>query len=203
MKIHLSSNRTRIFFLCIGIGALGCIVYGYLRFWDPCNELQCIVFPLVKNSTQTEVYEKTDRSYLALYTLPDILVRVEKRSKLSQEDANTLTKITVMRMQGQFETARSPYPGILSDAITCDPKFDIKPVNVSNNNLPILFFTGFVNNRKQYGSCIDEEIQYTGLNSIFYCTKQKSWYRIEALIPKAAEADTASYTQQLQRIACQ
>jgi hypothetical protein len=161
-----------------------------------------LYFFVASEQNGIEVSEKSNKSFLAIYTLPSMYLRVEKRSDISKEDGETLTKVTIMRMQGQFETARSPYPGILSDAITCDKKFDIQPRTITNGSDSQIFFTGYLNNRKQYGSCLDSEIQYTGLNSIVYCEKQKNWYRIEALIPTQSTADTTSVTNQLQSISC-
>lgn len=186
-----------LFGLVFGIG-----IFTYTRLFAACDELQCIAFPLLANTVKREILEKTDVSYIALYTLPDVRVRVEKRKKLSQSDANILTKITVMRMQGQFETARSPYPGMLSDAITCDKKFDINPRTIQNKTQSLVFFTGFLNNRMQYGSCLDSEIRFKGLNAIIYCQSHQSWYRIEALIPIESDADLSSFTNQLQHISC-
>ncbi len=168
-----------------------------------CNEIQCIRLSLLKNPMRTDVTEKTDKSFLALYTYPSYLIRVEKRSGLSSHDAETLSKVTIMRMQGQFETARSPYPGILSDAITCDKKFDINPQTIQHGPEQLTFFTGFLNNRTQYGSCIESEIAYTGLNAIIYCDRQHSWYRLEALVPQTSNQDISALTKEMQNISCQ
>jgi uncharacterized protein YbaR (Trm112 family) len=188
--------------LLIAVMVIFAGLFVYLRMQKKCDEVQCITLQLLDAQNKVEVSEKTNKSFLALYTLPSYLLRVEKRSDISKEDADTLTKVTVMRMQGQFETARSPYPGILSDAITCDKKFDIQPRTITKESQSQIFFTGYLNNRKQYGSCLDSEIQYVGLNSVVYCEKQKNWYRIEALIPTQSTADTTTVTNQLQNISC-
>lgn len=204
MKKHSASPKyAHLFALCLGISIVGSAIFVYTQMKRSCGKLQCITLPLLQQSTVAEVYESTDRSYLALYTLPNMKIRTEQRSGISSSDADILTKVTVMRMQGQFETARSPYPGMLSDAITCDEKFNVKPITTTYNNQEVLFFSGYLNNRLQYGSCIDSEIQFTGLNAVLYCDRQHAWYRIEILIPGGDKSDTQSYTQQLQNITCQ
>ena len=175
----------------------------YLKSHGRCEEMQCIQLPTLSKAIRKDITENTDTSYVALYSLPEYMIRVEKRSGLSAEDAQTLTKVTIMRMQGQFETARSPYPGILSDAITCDQKFDIHPEDITNKKQHMTFFTGYLNDRKQYGSCLDSEIAFTGLNAIFYCPNHKSWYRIEALIPKESNTNISDITHMVQSTSCQ
>lgn len=186
------------------IGALVCIVsvLVYTGLQWRCDALQCVTLPGIDDSTSREVLEKTDTVYRAIYTLPDARIRVEKRNRLSRSDADILTKVSVMRLQGQFETARSPYPGILSDAITCDEKFNIKPVTTTYNNQEVLTFTGYLNDRLQYGACMDEEIRFIGLNAILYCDTHQTWYRIEVLLAQGAQSPP-EYTKQLQNIVCQ
>lgn len=198
------TRTTQVIFPVLLIAGIGiwAALFTYVRMQETCEEVQCISIPLLESKTGVEVSEKTKISYLALYTLPSQFIRVERRSDISNEDAETLTKVTVMRMQGQFETARSPYPGILSDAITCDSKFDIHPQSIQNGTQSLMFFTGYLNNRKQYGSCLDSEIQYTGLNVILYCDSHDSWYRIEALIPTKSGEDVTSITNQFKQISC-
>jgi hypothetical protein len=129
-------------------------------------------------------------------------VRIE-RHRTNEKDASTLTQITLMKIQGLFENARSPYPGPLSDEITCDQKFKLVPKTSQNKDLSLTSFSGYLNNRMQYGTCVDNQVTYKAYSALFYCANHSSLYQLELIIPITKIGSDENYFNLLNQISCQ
>jgi hypothetical protein len=149
--------------------------------------MSCISLPDSATWKQKEVYEQTPHTYRALYSRGDTLIRVEKQNDLNAQDAHTLTEATVMQIEGLLHTAVSPYPGLISDKITCDTKYLPVITTIPTKTTEITSFVGYLNDRLQYGSCIDDQIQYKTYVALFYCQNQSSWYKIEIMTTMSAQ----------------
>jgi len=120
--------------------------------------------------------------YRALMAQGKIQIRTEIYSKVSQKEAENFTQIKKMKMQGLFENARSPYPGMLSNEIECGKKFLPIFKELTINDLKIQYMRGLLNERLQYGSCLDSEIKFIGHTALFYCQNQQKWYQVEMIM---------------------
>lgn len=168
-----------------------------------CNKLQCITTRHLSLTSVNSVYESTRKTYHALYNTPYGLFRIEKQSGLSKKDADNLTTVSVMTAQGLFNNARSPYPGPLSDEITCDKKYAPTPETYQTASATMTLFNGYTNNRLQYGTCIDDQVVYKGYTALFYCRNYRTWYKAEILIPMKDGINDNVYISLLQAIQCE
>ena len=174
---------------------------GYF-FLFRCSTLQCITINHLSLTSINTEYESTRKTYRALFNTPYGLFRIEKQSGISKKDADNLTTVTVMTVQGLFDNARSPYPGPLSDEITCDNKFVPTPEVYQTQQTTMTWFSGYVNNRLQYGTCIDDQIAYKGYTALFYCKNNRTWYKAEILTLIKGEMNDNVYISLLQAIQC-
>ncbi|KKR03068.1 MAG: hypothetical protein UT26_C0010G0011 [Microgenomates group bacterium GW2011_GWC1_39_12] len=175
---------------------LACIL---LVLWiiKQCDGISCISTDQLLLRPHPTVYEHTKNTYRALYMSDFGFFRVEKQTGLSQMEADTLSKTTTMQLEGLFNVARSPYPGPLSDKITCDPLYQ---PNVSTYNTPLTTMTiikSYVNDQLQYGTCIENQIAYVAHIALIFCKNRSSWYKAELFIPKTKNEDAIYITNQL------
>ncbi|MDO8551808.1 MAG: hypothetical protein Q7S03_03980 [bacterium] len=147
-----------------------------------------------------EVYEDDQNVYRALYNKDDNIIRVEVRSNLSSEEAKSLTRSQVTKINALFANAISPYPGAISDEIVCPEEF--KPVyKTSNiNGLEVTSLTGFLNNRLVFGACSQDQAAYKDVLSLFYCKKPKSFFTFELIKPNNQNAK--DFLQTLSSLRC-
>jgi len=180
------------------------ILFGFCVYFFlfRCTKLQCISTDHLSLTSINSVYESSRTTYRALYNTPYGLFRVEKQSDLSKKDADNLITVAVMTAQGLFNNARSPYPGPLSDEITCDNKFAPKPTISKTASTTMTWFSGYLNNRMQYGTCIDDQVVYKGYTGLFYCQNHRTWYKTEILIPMKEEINDNVYISLLTQIQC-
>jgi hypothetical protein len=197
---HMAKIKTISVIGLIAITVL--LIYWVMNVFS-CRSYSCISLSFSKSWNEKEVYENTGKAYRALLTSSEGLVRIEKYAKLGLSDAQNLTNIRLMRMEGLFENARSPYPGPLSDEISCDTKY--KPVSetFSVNTTDVTYINGYLNNRMQYGTCIDNQVVYQGYNALFYCKNHLSWYQIELIIPSDKTQPEEYYKNLFRSITCQ
>jgi len=167
-----------------------------------CKKYTCLSLSLLNKAKEKEIYENSSKSFRGLYETPEGLLRVES-AKLSPKEAENMIKIRLMKMEGLFENARSPYPGPLSDEISCDNKYKPSPKIIDTNTTKITYVSGYLNNRLQYGTCIDDQITHKGFTALFYCQNHQSWYQFEILVPIEKAQKDEYYFKLFQSIVCQ
>ncbi len=186
-------------FLLLSVG----IIVWRTRF--TCSTYECLLFP-DKNLWKIQtVYEKDSKVFRGLLKHPDYLVRIERVSLLPQQQkADDLTKIRLMQIQGLFDTARSPYPGIITDRIVCDDTYKPNPkILTTTSGIGITYFSAFLNNRLQYGICTDDQIAYKTYTALFSCQQTNDWYSVEIIVPKEKAATDSAYIGLFRQIGCQ
>lgn len=172
------------------------------RLKKHCNKVSCITFPLINKLQPIDVFQQTSTTYKGQYLTSEGIVRIQK-NVVDSNNAELLTKSTMIQMESQFENARSPYPDQVSDIITCDKKFKPTPtVFQTKHGLSVTLFSGYLNNRMQYGTCLENEVSYKGFNSLLYCKSHSSWYRIEILIPVNSLQSDEHYINMLESVQC-
>ncbi len=161
-----------VFFLIIIILSVIYAVYNKRR----CEKLGCLSSAYLDGYKLAETYRDEKDKFSALYRKNDDLLRAEIVSGLSQNEAEKIIDSKIIGIKAQFENSRSPYPGEISDEITCDDRF--KPVFRDG------YVIAFLNNRLAYGNCIEEENVYKSLMTWKYCENQNKLYLLEFIYHK-------------------
>jgi len=181
------------------------IVIGslFLILGNPCNGYSCLDFKNKESFKETEQIENTQASYRGLLTKGDIRIRLEAYSAASQKIAEGFTQTKVMLLQGLFETVRSPYPGVLSNEIVCEERFKPTTKEIIIGGAKATVVTGFLNDRLQYGSCLESQLTFTGKTAMFYCDTQKKWYYFETISKRGENGLDLETTHLIQSLKCQ
>lgn len=166
-----------------------------------CDRLSCIRITGSQTWKESAVYEHTNTSYRALLNGDHLTIRVEKYSPLSAYDAALLTKVDGMKILGLFDDARSPYPGDISDRITCDKSLKPTIAHLQANGADITYYAGWLNNRLQYGTCTDTDLPYIAYNAYFYCPEERADYHLEFITARENKND-GSYLSLIRSIRC-
>lgn len=160
----------------------GAALFYYLNR-QQCAGLECISFTRKEKYSIRTLYEDTDKAYRTLLKSGSITVRVEKYLNTKPIQAQSNNEYKLMQLSSLYEDAKSPYPGALSDRISCDNQY--KPVirAYKSGGMDIRSYSGFLNDRMQYGGCLREQIAYSSRAVIFYCPGHKAWYHLEFINP--------------------
>lgn len=194
------SRWRRIIFLCF-LAAAAYFVVSRVR---GCGDFGCMAFPGQSQWRIQEEHEKSPKTWRGLIDAQDYRARLEIQSNVKVQDALAFTKIRLIKINGLFETIRSPYPGMVSDTISCDDTFKPAPkIILGQHDLPITYFTGFLNNRLQYGSCTEDQIAYKSFVGIFYCKDAHQWLQIELIVERSKIRSENEYMKLFQSITCQ
>ena len=155
----------------------------YLFRNDECLNLDCISFVGRESYQLDEVFVNQDGSFLAEYKNENSTLRLEVVEQNNSE-SNDLIKSRVARIQAQYEESISPYPGEISDSVTCPP--ELKPnfiVYEENDNL-ITAFMVKLNERMVTGQCDDMLTKYDSYNYYFHCRDQGKTFFVETIYEK-------------------
>lgn len=171
----------------------GLMAYMLLQKTISCSIWGCIDFPGKSAYTLTNEYEKTPKVYRALFSNGKEQVRIEAYREVTARQAADYNGYKSMQILGLYETARSPYPGAISDQITCESKF--KPVFRKTDASSPVVFSGSLNARLQYGSCIEDQIVYSSTGLMMYCGNRNTWYYLEFIYPKGSGGPGEALTQ--------
>jgi len=170
------------------IAILGLFSYSVI-FFTKCSKYSCISFDGMDNYRVEEEYESTSKVYRALLRHDELRIRIEAYADISAENANSYDKIKTMNIQSLYETAKSPYPGALSNEIDCGKDYRPQIGNLAINGVPSTYIQGYLNDRFQYGACLKEELVYKSSLVLFHCPLQKKWYQFELIRPLARPVD--------------
>lgn len=190
----------------LSAAALGVLILAWIFLQKTvltCSSYECLLFPDKKFWKIQTVYENDSSAWRGILIQSDYLVRLERYSHIPLSDAADLTKIRIMQIQGLFDSARSPYPGVISDRIVCDDSYKPKPkVLTTTSGVEITYFSAFLNDRLQYGTCSDDAISYKGYTALFSCGQTNDWYSLELIIPAKKVASDSVYTGLFSQIGC-
>lgn len=185
--------------LIIILSAISYTVYTYLQ----CSKLNCLTFQDSNKYTVKEVYEENKYIYRALYQNQNILIRAEIRPNSSKNEVEDTVKVQKIRIAGLFDDAAAPYPGEISDVISCGNEFKPIHTTITNKDMEINLFSGYVNDRLVFGSCVSDQAKYRNNLAMFYCEKQKKYYQVEVIVPNSNYASNPNkYNQIIQSISC-
>lgn len=174
--------------LCI-VAAL-IVLGGYCFFTSTqCLGYSCISFEDKDTYRVEEAYESTPKVYRALLRHDELRIRIEAYADISAENANSYDKIKIMNIQSLYETAKSPYPGALSNEIDCGKDYRPQIGKLAVNGVPSTYIQGYLNDRFQYGTCLKEELEYRSSLVLFHCPSQKKWYQFELITSLADPVD--------------
>ncbi len=177
-------KRKRIYILLGFLIVVAILSGGYFIYANSfCTRIKCLQIKDKNNYFVKDIYEDSKYAFRGLYRNGDVLLKVESIPDYSVSDAKQAVRVELDTIQGAFADAAAPYPGEFSDVITCDPKY--KPVYASKkqNGIELSYFTGYVNNRLVFGSCVQDQAVYHDTLAMFYCPKQKTFYQLEIITP--------------------
>jgi len=191
-----------IVFLTVGI-LIFIIFLGYRYSSSLCRRLSCVSLNSIDTWKEQEVYENTPSVYRSLLADTGYLIRVEKNSNLSENDADDLTLVNVMKIKGLFDNARSPYTGAISNEISCENKYKPEIKEMTINGVKVTYYIGWLNNRLQYGVCLDDQLTHKAYNALFYCSNQKALYHVEFIVQIKDNPEDSFFLNQIESIKCQ
>lgn len=164
--------------------AAGLVIWG-TNFYkkQTCKETVCLLLDKIKGYQQVDVYQDTERSYGAFFKKGNNQLKIDVWLHTEQPEAESIIKSHTIRMYTLYENAVSPYPGEISNAISCAqeyrPTYTIKQAGARETH----FFTGYANDRLAFGACADDLIANRAAVAMFYCGEQKRLYKLELFFP--------------------
>ena len=169
-----------------------------------CRRLSCVTMNGLNDFKIKDIYQESNSTFRAFYANKEKMLRVETIFQLDRFTASQYINADISQIKGLYTDALAPYPGIASNRITCDiryqPLFDKM---LTADKLEISYFIGYLNNNLTYGSCTEAQVIYKGISAYFYCSKKKLVYHLEIIAPrKAFESSIKDYQNMIGSIKC-
>ena len=189
-----------IFFI-IAVLLVVLLLFGKIFF---CQRLSCIKMSGLDKFRIKDIYQENNNNFRALYGYNDKILRVETTRQTSQFTADQYINAGIAQIKGLFTDALAPYPGVASNTITCEKKY--QPVFnkiVTSDKLEISSFIAYLNRNLTYGSCTDNLATYRGISAYFYCPKNKLTYHLEIIAQRHEfESSEKDYQNMIKSIKC-
>lgn len=161
---------------------LGVLVYRYIDS-KRCFEYSCVSFMDKGRYVVEEEYESSSDVYRAMLRNGNTRIRIEAYSHIPESEVESHNTIKVMNIESVYETAKSPYPGALSNEIECGAEYRPRIGKTKINTMDMTYIQGYLNERFQLGSCIKDEVKYNSYLALFHCATQDKWYQFEIITP--------------------
>lgn len=175
----------------------------YWFFRPACSGISCVHFPEKAAWSIHEVYENGAKSWRGMLLNANRRIRLEIVRDATKAEADEFTKIRLMMIEGVYDTERSPYPGAVSATIQCDDVY--KPhteVLQATGGLPVTYFTAGLNNRFQYGVCVDSQITYKSYSGFYYCEDTRVWVHAEVIVPVTIDTTDETGREFFRTVTC-
>lgn len=187
--MHVSRCKIKLkplYIVFVAIFGLVCLGAIWFVVRPPCHRLSCVGFEGSGDWHVAQVYEESSQSvFRALYKgSSDMLLRVDVRDNINPSTAKDYIHGRIAGMKALYDNIRSPYPGLISNEITCEES--LKPSYTSfttSKGLLIYQIDGFLNNRLVFGACTKDQIAYQGITVLFNCPSRKQLYDMEFIAP--------------------
>jgi len=154
-------------------------------FVTDCRGFSCIAVARGRHWRIRETYESKGNVWRGMMDNGSDRMRLEVIRGVTQSDADTFTKIRLTTVAGLYDTTLSPYPGAVSATIRCDDMYKPKPqIMKTRDGDALTYFTGYLNDRLQYGSCIDSQVAFVSYAGYLYCPKRSAWFSMEVITRK-------------------
>jgi hypothetical protein len=148
-----------------------------------CKKLDCITFTQKDTYVLKETFLDKSGSFLAEYKSDDSTLRVEIIDQ-SSDESEDLIQSRVTRIQAQYEDNISPYPGEISDLLSCPDGFKPEIIKFDQNGLIITSFQVKLNERMVTGQCDENQVVFNSYNHYFYCPKLSKTFLLEFIFDK-------------------
>ena len=198
----LSKSSARILLLLLFVFVL-IALYSFFVVPRRCEKISCITIPMLPPKPDIDLYENSRDAYRALYKGDHEKIRIAMYQTKDANTAELRNQATIMKIDSLYENARSPYPGTLSEIISCENKYKPKPFIFQSKDSTMTLYKGYLNNRLQYGTCIDNQITQKVYSALFFCDNHSSWYQLELIIPVNAAEPDEYFFNQLKNTSCQ
>ena len=196
----MTSSRTRaIIVLISGIGIAAAALSILL---SSCRGYRCINIPDA-HFVIADTYEDTKTAWRGTMKSGDQLLRIKLLHNIPASQSEEITTIHKTALLGMYDVSLSPYPGAISQTVRCDASFKPVPKTITGvSGQTITYFSGFLNARLQYGSCVESQIMYRGFTGILYCEQLKKWVQVELIVPKDSAVSDADGERFMQSVSC-
>ncbi len=180
-KINIKLNKLTLLIISILI-VIGSVTYFVTNKYN-CSNASCFTFVGIEKFKKVEEYQSTATTHSSLFARDNILLRVSTEFGVNKETADKLLKSKTTQVMAVYTDAVSPYPGELSDKISCDKQFEPQFSTIDSNGITISTFRGFYNDRLSFGVCNKNQISFQGNLSFFYCPKYEQFHTLEYALP--------------------
>ena len=123
---------------------------------------------------------------LRMHSFPD---RDEAEGLAYEEDR-------LVALRSLYEELNSPYPGVISNHVSCGEEF--APIKVSQGERE--YYLLYASPRFTYGVCSWDLITYRALLSFIHCNQTMTLYQVEMFLPLSQ--NTTSYENQIKSLQC-
>lgn len=110
-------------------------------------------------------------------------IRVKKYVDISADDREDLINEKLFFINSLYREIHSPYPGQISNAISCDKKY----LPVKNDDTNYSYHVLFASDRLTYGACNKDLVEYKSLLYFIHCST--NLFSIEIFHPLEKELD--------------
>ena len=124
-------------------------------------------------------------------------LRLREFDGISLEHAKSYFSDKIYSINSLYREAHSPYPGALSNKISCPDEF--KPQRIQRALFD--YYLMYANQRLNYGVCLWDLIEYRAIFYPLYCSRNQRFFQIELFVAK--DEDISIYQEALQKLACE
>lgn len=168
-----------------------------------CAAFSCVTFPDRQSWRTVDTYENGAAVWRGMLGKGESRLRLTVIRNVAPQDAAFYRQSVLATLEGLYEPVRSPYPGMVSQVVRCDPAYVPVPRDMqSADGRTMTYYHGFLTGRMTYGACVDSQVAYRGYAAVFYCAPERIFVHMEYLDPAAVKKTESDYMAFLKQSGC-
>jgi len=186
-KDHAAVSVTLGLITVVLVGIVAMLL-GTSRTADPLTQALASVGVRITVNSPSEILRaeaEEGRLQTALAAIGDDRLRVRVLDDHDRTSAQALSSDMRAQLLNLFGDRQAPYPGQLSQTLTCPERF--LPVELETSGDMLLQMQVFANERFGYGGCDESLLSYRSTMGLFYFPDSEQFFQVEYFEPVQSE----------------
>lgn len=193
----------KTFLIVILVPVVIVILYFIQQKVTGCRQMSCLKMDNLQNYNLKNIDTEYNDVFRGNYENGTKTIQAEILSKMDADAGTQYTNAGIAKIKGLYADAPAPYPGVISDEITCGQLYrPLYKTLKSSGGVEVSYFNGYFNGEDVFGACSEDQAKSIGVLAFFYCQNTKQAIKLAMFEPDIQRSGFDQYEQMLSSINC-
>lgn len=153
-----------------------------------CFSYRCYLPSDLRQAKLVRIYRREKQLFIADFKFEDAILSLNVSRPDDSINPDSVNETKLKQLKSLYRERFSAYPEMVSKEITCDDSFIPLTGQVESDNKVVFYALGSLTDRLTFGACARDLIGYRGIQTYYWCSKNKTLIEFMAAKPIAANS---------------